>query len=194
MSSNNTATLGGRGLGAVTQAYAVNPLAVRGEQAKSVHHKLITAYTGADLTISVANGTAANQVAAKDLAFLLQNVPVTTTAGSDQIISLATQYPGTNTVPGTGVNNANFKIEVEIFGNGTAGTAAAPASTGTFGMATTGTSFGMIEAHFEDTGGDGLNDIIIARRLNAMQTAGTLTQCSLAVRLVRRIPVFRVPA
>lgn len=183
MSSNITATLGGRGLGGVAQRYAVDPLALRGELGTAtVPHRRINGGAASD-AITIMNdfgNPMQDRVNQTDVAFEV-TLPATTTMSAPQLLTLSTQYPAA-----WGIGPTTHTLEAELFGLGTAaGNPTVEAANATAGM-----SLGFVETAFQDSNGDGNIDIVVKRTLPAPDAnTHTLIGAILLIRLKKRTKV-----
>ena len=102
MSSNITATLGGRGLNSVVIRSTPDALSLRGELDSTVPHKRLVGTTDANINTNMngqvfTNGVSTssnNTVLSSDTAFVIEAV-AGTVGGNHQLYTLNTNYPDT---------------------------------------------------------------------------------------------------
>ena len=178
MSSNITATLGGRGLNSVVIRSTPDALSLRGELGSStVPHKRLVGMTPAGETFVNGVPTASNNtVLSSDTAFVIE--AVAGTLNQHQVYTLNTNYPKTLVTADT------HKVVTTVIGN---------ISEQDDFMGYTGTdSAGLIEASVVNNTAapTTLSDIVVIRRTPNPGafggTASTLITAKILVRLVKR--------
>lgn len=178
MSSNITATLGGRGLNSVVIRSTPNALSLRGELGSStVPHKRLQgdAANPTGETFALGAPTSSNNtVLSSDSAFVIE-APACT-AGSHQLYTLSTNYPDTLVTADT------HKVVTTVIGNISAAD--------NFAGYTGSNSVGLIEASVVNGSAANTSDIVVVRRTpvtnNDLGMITTLIQAKILVRLVKR--------
>lgn len=184
MSSNITATLGGRGLNSVVIRSTPDALSLRGELGSStVPHKRLVGTANANVDMQplgqiFTNGvsTSSNDtVLSSDTAFVIEAV-AGTAAGTHQFYTLNTNYPDTLVTADT------HKVVTTVIGD--------LAAADNFDNYTGAQSAGLIEASVVGGSVGGTSDIIVVRRApvpsGTLATQTTLIQAKILVRLVKR--------
>ena len=178
MSSNITATLGGRGLNSVVIRSTPDALSLRGELGSStVPHKRLVGMTPAGDTFVNGVPTASNiTVLSSDTAFVIE--AVAGAAGTHQLYTLNTNYPDTLVTADT------HKVVTTVIGD--------ISEQDDFTGYTGANSAGLIEASVVGGSVANTSDIVVIRRtpvpnadlMPATQT--TLITAKILVRLVKR--------
>jgi len=184
MSSNITATLGGRGLNSVVIRSTPDALSLRGELGSStVPHKRLVGTANANVNTMPTgqvfmNGvsTSSNDtVLSSDTAFVIEAV-VGTVAGYHQFYTLNTNYPDTLVTADT------HKVVTTVIGN--------ISEQDDFMGYTGANSAGLIEASIVGGSVANTSDIVVIRRTpvpsGTLATQTTLIQAKILVRLVKR--------
>jgi len=183
MSSNITATLGGRGLNSVVIRSTPDALSLRGELGSStVPHKRLVGTANANVNTMPTgqvfmNGvsTSSNDtVLSSDTAFVIE--AVAGAAGTHQLYTLNTNYPDTLVTADT------HKVVTTVIGN--------ISEQDDFMGYTGANSAGLIEASIVGGSVANTSDIVVIRRTpvpsGTLATQTTLIQAKILVRLVKR--------